>query len=201
MILLIAVIAGLLAGLVRSRVGKRIYHPPSLRLTWLVQAAFAAQWMLFSFPLTRTSLPDIVVRILFVLSQLALLAFAWINRKTPGFWLLGAGLLLNLTVIALNGGLMPIAPETVQWLRPDALPGSWQIGERLGTGKDIILPRGDTILWFLSDWFHSFSTDIYRVAFSLGDVIIALGAFWLLWSMGGTAQPNILQEKHNEPVS
>jgi len=94
---------------------------------------------------------------------------------------------------------MPITPETVQWLRPDAAEGSWQIGERLGYGKDIVLPRGETILWFLSDQFRSFSSLSYRVAFSPGDVLIALGAFWLLWSSGGPAQKTTLQEKNHEP--
>ena len=199
MILLLAVLAGLLSGLLRAQLRKRAYQSFPLRLAWLVLVAIAAQWLIFSFPATRASLPGIVVRWIFVLSQLALLIFAWANRKTPGFWLLGAGLLLNLTVIALNGGLMPITPETVQWLRPDAPAGSWQIGERLGFGKDIVLPREETVLWFLSDRFRSFSRLSYRVAFSLGDVFIALGAFWLLWTMGGPAREQPLKEKNHVP--
>ncbi len=83
-------------------------------------------------------LPD-CIRILLVLSQLTLLVFVFRNWKTPGFWLLGAGLLLNLTVILFNGGLMPITPETVRWLRPDAPENYGQIGQRLGYGKDIVL--------------------------------------------------------------
>jgi len=199
MILLVAVAAGLLSGLLRAQLGKRKYQPFPLRMTWLVLGAFAAQWVIFSLPFTRTNIPDITVRWIFVLSQFALLLFGWANRKYPGFWLLTGGLLLNLLVIALNGGLMPITPETVQWLRPDAPAGSWQIGERLGYGKDIVLPRGETILWFLSDQFRAFSSLTYRVAFSLGDVLIALGAFWLLWSTGGLAQKDTLQEKKHEP--
>lgn len=198
MILLVAVIAGLLSGLVRAQLGKRAYRPTPLRWTWLVLAAFAVQWVLFSFPITRVSLPDPAIRIAFVLSQIMLLAFAWANRKAKSFWLLGAGLLLNLAVISVNGGLMPITPETVQWLRPDAPAGSWQIGERLGYGKDIVLPQRETVLWFLSDRFRSFPIQAYRVAFSLGDVFIALGAFWLLWSMGEPDKPKNLQEKTHE---
>lgn len=199
MVLLVAVLAGLLSGLVRARLGKKSYRPVPLRLTWLVLAAFAVQWMLFSFPITRINLPEPIVRISFVLSQFALLAFAWVNRKTSGFWLLGIGLLLNLIVITANKGFMPITPETVQWLRPDAPTGSWQIGRRLGYGKDIVLPQSDTFLWFLSDRFRSFSIQAYRVAFSLGDIFIALGAFWLFWSMGGQVQNQIQQETHHEP--
>jgi protein-S-isoprenylcysteine O-methyltransferase Ste14 len=199
MVLLVAVVAGLLSGLLRAQLGKTKYRPSPLRQTGYVLAAFAAQWLIFSLPVTRTNLPDIIVRWIFVLSQLALLYFGWANRKLPGFWLLIGGLLLNLIVIALNGGLMPITPETVQWLRPDATPGSWQIGERLGFGKDIVLTQGETVLWFLSDHFRSFSNLSYRVAFSLGDVFIALGAFWLFWASGRPAQNQSLQEINNEP--
>jgi hypothetical protein len=199
MVLLLAVAAGLISGLLRAQLAKRKYQAVPLRLTWLVLVALAAQWLLFSIPVSRTGLSDEAVRIVFVLSQFALLAFAWANRRTSGFWLLGMGLALNLLVIALNGGLMPITPETVQWLRPDDPTGSWQIGQRLGNGKDIVLLKEETVLWFLSDRFHSFSGFSYRVAFSLGDILIALGAFWLLWSMGGPAQEPTLQENAHEP--
>ena len=199
MILLVAVAAGLLSGLLRAQLGKRKYSPFPLRLTWVVLGAFAAQWVIFTLPVTRSFLPETVIRWIFVLSQFALLLFGWANRKYPGFWLLTVGLFLNFLVISLNGGLMPITPETVQWLRPDAAEGSWQIGERLGYGKDIVLPRGETILWFLSDQFRSFTRLSYRVAFSPGDVLIALGAFWLMWASGGPAQKATLQEKNHEP--
>lgn len=198
MILLVAVAAGLLSGLLRAQFGKRKYSPFPLRLTWVVLGAMAAQWVIFTLPVTRSSLPETAVRWIFVLSQFALLLFGWANRKYPGFWLLSVGLFLNFLVITLNGGLMPITPETVQWLRPDAAEGSWQIGERLGYGKDIVLPRGETILWILSDHFRSFPGASYRVAFSPGDVLIALGAFWLLWSSGGSAQKVTLQEINHE---
>jgi hypothetical protein len=92
---------------------------------------------------------------------------------------------LNLLVIAFNGGFMPISPETVARLAPDAPPETWAIGERLGSTKDLVLPAADIRLGWLSDRFvmaTGFSGD--RVAFSLGDVMIALGTFWLFWSLG-----------------
>lgn len=184
MILLAAVIAGLIFGLIRAKINHRPYQPYHLRYAWLVLVALILQWFAFTFPPTRSIFPDEVASVSLVLSQSILLVFAWFNRKTPGFWLLGAGLILNLVVIALNGGFMPISPDTVRWLVPDAPEGAWQIGERLGQGKDIVLPVEQTKLQFLSDRFRTPDNPYYRVAFSAGDVLIAVGAFWLLWSVG-----------------
>ncbi len=80
---------------------------------------------------------------------------------------------------------MPISPETIQRLLPNALAELLQTGQRLGTGKDIVLNEKDTILPFLSDRFVTPTWLNYPVAFSLGDILISIGVIWLLWSMGG----------------
>jgi len=49
-------------------------------------------------------------------------------------------------------------------------------------------------MWFLSDRFMLPGWLQYPVAFSLGDVFIALGIVWLLWTLGGKAKEK-LQEK------
>lgn len=194
MILLIGVAAGLLGGFLRATLNKRAYQPYSLRLVWLVILAMVGQWFVFTFPLTRASLPDVAVLSIFVLSQFMLLVFVMWNRKTPGFLALGIGLILNLSVIVLNGGLMPVSPETASWLFSDGQEFSWKVGERLGFSKDIVLPKGETVLWFLSDRFRTPSFLFYKAAFSLGDIFIAGGAFWLFWSIGGQARETSLQE-------
>jgi hypothetical protein len=185
MILVIAVIAGLLAGGLLAWLSNRRYEIPHIRYIWLVLIAFLPQLLVFYLPSTRKFIPDQWAIAGLISSQVLLLIFAWRNsfqirfRNRLGFWLLGLGLLLNLIVILLNGGLMPISPETVTRLVPDAAPGSWKIGSRLGTGKDIVLAVDQTRLWLLSD--HLLLPLPGRdVAFSLGDVIIATGAFIVL---------------------
>jgi hypothetical protein len=183
-ILLLAIIAGLVAGISRAKIGGRVFCPPDLRMGWLLLVAVIPQ--LFSFHLSGTYefTPDRVAAGILVSSQIALLAFVWANRFLPGFWILGIGLILNLLVILSNGGLMPISPETVYQLSPDAIILPSDFGTRLGSSKDILLSISDTRFWLLSDWVLLPDWIPYRVAFSLGDIFLAIGAFWLLWQHG-----------------
>jgi hypothetical protein len=192
-ILLAAVGTGLMAGILRARLALRSYQPFGLRAVWLVLLAFIPQYLAFNLPGAVLHLDRLPAAILLVSTQAALLVFAWLNRKSPGFWLLGLGLALNFCVIVLNGGLMPVSPETVQKVAPLAAPGAWQLGERLGTGKDIVLLQEQTRLVLLSDCLTLPDWMPLRVAFSLGDVVMAAGCVWLFWAMGG--QHHIQQEQ------
>lgn len=185
MILLLAILAGLLAGLLRAALSGNRLNTPNLHLIWLVLLAFLPQLFAFQLPATRRVIPDEIAALALIVSQLGLFVFAWFNRGQPGFWMLEFGLSLNLIVIVLNRGLMPIRPEIIPVLAPNAPPAAWQVGERLGISKDIVLPVAETRLWFLSDWFLLPPWFPFRAAFSLGDVFIAVGAFWFFWSLGG----------------
>jgi hypothetical protein len=184
LVLLYAVLIGLLAGLIRAWINQSPPRAPELQWLGLLIIAFMAQAAAFVFPYTRSRIPDWSASVLLVASQVLLLIFVWLNRRQPGFWVLGLGLLLNFAVIVLNGGWMPISVETVKILAPNASPGNLIIGTRVGFSKDILLSPATIRIPWLADRFILSTLPGSRVAFSIGDVVISLGAVWLLWSIG-----------------
>lgn len=179
--MLLAIPAGLIAGLIHSWIRKQTYEIVDLRYVWLVPIAYLSQLFVFHIPVIARELSRDFVAGILVSSQFILLVFVWMNLKHPGFWLLGIGLGLNFLVIILNGGFMPISPETITRLIPGLSTDLWKTGERFGTGKDIVLAINNTRLWWLSDRFLLPEWIPYRAAFSLGDIFIAVGVFLLLW--------------------
>ncbi len=180
MILLTALLAGGLAGLLLARLGKQPWTFPHVQASWLAIVAFLPQGLAFYLPVSRTLLPDPWAAACLVLSDILFIVFCWLNRRLAGFWLLAGGAALNLLVIACNGGFMPISPQTAAHLISPALLETLAIGERFGLGKDILLLPEQTRLAWLSDRFLLPAWSPNQVAFSLGDLFIALGAFWLM---------------------
>lgn len=179
MVLWLGIGAGLAVGLGMSRWRGHSYNPPTFTHIWLVFAGFLPQFIAIYLWNTRIVFPDWLAALCIVISQLALFAFAWLNRHLPGMKLLIIGLILNLVVISANGGFMPISPENAERLVGEENFSGLTIGNRFGF-KDILLPAQETRLEFLADRFLPPLGFPYQVAFSLGDVFIAMGAFWIL---------------------
>ena len=179
MILLLALAAGLLAGLVWARWRGHPYQAPELGHLWLVFVAFLPQFVVIYLPITRETFPDSLVAASLLASQILLLGFAWLNRRILGMSVLIFGVALNLAVMAANSGFMPISPQTASRLVSEDRLLDIQPGSRFGA-KDILLHPQDTRFEWLADRFLTPAWSPYQVAFSLGDVFIAFGAFWLL---------------------
>jgi hypothetical protein len=178
MILLLAVVAGLLAGLIWAGRQKVMYEAPVLHHLWLVFLAFLPQYIIIYLPI-REKTPDWVSAFCLIISQLLLFGFALLNRNHLGMKTLMIGTLLNFMVMAANGGFMPISPQTAGRLVPQEFLLDSSSGSRFGS-KDILLLPEQTRFEWLADRFLPPAWLPYQVAFSLGDVFIAAGVFWLL---------------------
>jgi hypothetical protein len=180
MILTLAVLVGCVASFIRHRgqIAGQLAAIP-LSSAWLALLAVGLQIPLLRAPF---GLPEQVgvQQILFLLSYLLLLAFVWRNRRLPGIWIAGLGVLCNLLVILANGGFMPVTPETLVKINPGSSLNQWPIGFHYGYSKDVILLRGDTILWVLSDMLVLPRPFPWPTAFSLGDLLLAVGIVVLL---------------------
>jgi len=81
------------------------------------------------------------------------------------------GVLLNLTAIVSNGGLMPVTPEARSLAGMTELGDAW-LGHVLPQGTGVLLTVDQTNLWAFTDiipW------DLVGGVFSVGDVVLGMG--------------------------
>lgn len=105
---------------------------------------------------------------LILLSYLLLVVLVVINRDRPGLWLAGLGVLMNFTVIALNGG-MPVLTEAAE-VASGFAPGAPVIAEGF---KHVVLDEASRLV-FLADVIPIRIAN-YGQVLSLGDVFLAVG--------------------------
>ncbi len=127
---------------------------------------------------------------LLMLSQIALIFLLLLNRHVPGAKLFALGIVLNIAVMAANGGWMPVTPEIHNFVHPDR---PIELQARQVNSKDVILPRTETKLWILSD-IIPVTLPWRRNAVSIGDVLVILGAAQFIF------QATSKIEKPSEPA-
>ena len=162
--LLIVLAISILMALLR---GGRFLNLSEIKLrAWpLLLVGFGLQIVADRIPSDRSWSHDAAVTLIIV-SFIPLIWLAWLNRHEAGMWLVGVGVFMNFTVIALNGG-MPVLPEAAS----------------IGLGRDItavdfdalskhVLMDDGTALAFLGD---VIPVRIIRNVISIGDVFLAVG--------------------------
>ncbi|MCB0129866.1 MAG: DUF5317 domain-containing protein [Caldilineaceae bacterium] len=154
-----------------------------LRGSWLTVAVFGLLFATQLLQILVAPAHPIPPAAVMIGSQVVLLAFLLANLHIPGMKLLTLGLGLNLLVMSLNGGWMPVTPATHEYVRPDAIATLYSVP--LGS-KNIVLERADTTFWFLSDILR-LPLPWRRYALSIGDVFLLLGiAEFLIRATSGT---------------
>jgi len=166
-----AVLVGLVVGYLRRG---RVVNLAQLRLRglWLLFPPIVLQLLIFPLgsygPLLRFGTPY-----WHILSYLFLLAFVFCNRRYPEILVMGFGLFLNFLVIVANGGYMPASAEALRKAGLESVAQGLETGTRAG---NTVLMGSSTRLNFLGDWLYLPAWLPLSSAFSVGDVILGVGA-------------------------
>ena len=137
-----------------------------LRAWWLLILAFGMQAGTSLLP--DSSWSESAGLIMILASFVLLMVLVVLNRSSPGMWLAGLGVLMNFTVIALNGG-MPVLAGAAE------VASGFVVNEPdlSGTYKHVLLEENSR-LTFLADVIPLRLIGIGEVI-SLGDIFLALG--------------------------
>ena len=152
-----------------------------LRVPWVFILAAAVQVGLMIAGARGTAFGPGVAPALYVLTFVVVLLGIWANRRLPGMWLVGAGVFLNLLVIAANGGSMPVDRDLA------VRAGSTVMVELLDSTaytNHVAAGEGTRLRW-LGDVL-ALPMVVPRPKFfcpgSVGDILVTLGACWLILS-------------------
>ena len=165
---LLAVGAGLVLG---GRLGA--LAELSLRAPWLFLAAIALQLVAFPTAFLPWSTEETLASVLWVVSYGLLVVAAVLNRRVTGVPVVALGMGLNLVAILANHGTMPVSYGAMR-----AAGRSEAVHANSTASSDPTLP------WLVDRWAAPDWIPLANV-FSVGDVVIALGAFVLVLSAMG----------------
>ncbi|MCA1032179.1 DUF5317 domain-containing protein [Bacillus timonensis] len=159
---------GLLAGLVIGKIrGGKFTHFTDLRVkyAYLILFAFMIQYPVIIF-YSKALLFAVTA------SYVLLFLFVFYNRHLQGFLYIAIGMAMNLLVMAVNKGRMPVDVDAARALAPEDLP-ALLAGEY---GKHIAISDG-TYLNFLGDIFFLKFPYPRPIIVSLGDIVLSIGVF------------------------
>ncbi len=160
--ILYAVLAGVVIGLLTGGSAARL---GDLRFRWapLIALGMAVQVGLFSSPLGDAVGP--AAPVVYIASNVAVLAAVWRNLAIPGLPLVLIGGISNLVAIVANRGFMPVSPEALAAM--GRAPREGYSNSRLVDG---------VVLGPLTDLFAMPAWVPLANIFSIGDVLIGVGA-------------------------
>jgi Family of unknown function (DUF5317) len=148
-----------------------------LRAWWLFLAALGVQMVAFPFSFLPWTVDHRVASALWLVSYGLLVAGAVLNRRIRGVLIVAVGMGLNVTAIVANGGTMPVLPEAMRAAGGDHTT--------LNNSTATSSPHLDWLVdrWAAPDWIPLANV------FSVGDVLIAVGAAWIVLSAMGVGLP------------
>ena len=144
----------------------------TFRSSYLLVAALAIQVLIIS---VVFHWPLAVLAPAHVASYASVALFIGRNFRVAGLWVIGLGGLSNLVAIAANGGVMPASLDALRLSGLEAPTG-------FTNSTSVASPR----LAWLGDVFAVPASWPFANTFSIGDIVIVLGAFVLIHTACGS---------------
>ena len=173
-----AVALGLLLGGKVSRLAE--LH---LRRWWLFFVAIALQVVAFPVGVLPWSTDERVATTLWLASYALLIVAAVLNARIKGVPIVALGMCMNLVAIVANGGTMPVRPEAVL-----------AAGDDYGTEANSTVMADAHLSWLVDRWAAPDWIPLANV-FSIGDMVIAVGAVVIVLSAMGIRVPRPLKSR------
>jgi Family of unknown function (DUF5317) len=170
MLMPLSIVLAIIIALLR---GGSLRHFSTIQIRWipLVIATFGFQFLSFA-PFVRPFLPAWASVVLYILSMALLTLWAAGNWRIPGMLLMATGLLMNFAAITTNGGHMPVSSASVRY------SGSISRYERNADHivNNSIMIDDNVRLWLLTDIFAVPQAIPFANVYSIGDILLTLGA-------------------------
>ena len=119
----------------------------------------------------EVEMPEALAATLHVATYVVALGFLWVNRRVAGVWVVAAGAFTNGLAIALNGGVLPARAGAVS-----------AAGLNLDPAFSNSAVLEHPILPWLGDVFAWPAPLPLANTFSVGDILIVVGAFVAAWT-------------------
>jgi hypothetical protein len=176
MVLALPVVVGILLGLLARGDLRRLANLDFRRIE-LFYAAVGAQILAFPFSFLPWHTSDGAARTLWLASYGLLVCAAVINRHVTGVPVVAAGMVANIVAVIANGGHMPALPRALH-----------AAGLSLRTHYNSAAVATPHLSWLVDRWAVPRDLGVGNV-FSVGDVVIAIGAVVLVVSAMGAKLP------------
>lgn len=153
----------------------------NVRAIWLFYVAILIQIVAFPSGVLPWSIGDGTARVLWLVSYACLGAAAVANRRLRGAPVVALGMLLNLAAIVANNGRMPALPHALR-----------EAGIYSRLHNNSIAEADPNLSWLVDRWATPTWVPLGNV-YSIGDVILAVGAFVLVLSAMKVSLPTPLR--------
>ena len=191
---LFIVMAFLVVALIR---GGSLDRLADVSIHWKLLAIVGLLIQLFIFtPFRNEPLITSAVPQLYLLSMIILAVWVFANRHVPGILLMAAGLLMNMAAIVANGGYMPIDPEVARIAgqsRAATVDGTTIINNSMAIQSGVRL-------WILTDILPVPAIIPFANVFSIGDLLLTLGAGLFLYRTVRTNMPMAQEQPTTNPT-